>query len=165
MPWRWLTLPWHHHLRVPAGLPPVHKQWVHSPAEGAEALVGYLEPGQIHTGPREARDPTPVPLPWQEPRVFFSCDTQTSKGPPREAWGCQGREKGLGLKENKLLDCNDFIPYLLPSAIQSLPSFCPFFSLVAVRIAVESLNSLRVFSAAEGKPHVPEGNGRITTGL
>lgn len=40
---------------------------------------------------------------------------------------------------------------------------------MAVRIAAESLNSLRVFSArdgaAEGKPRVTEGNGRITTRL
>lgn len=56
------------------------------------------------------------------------CVAQTSKGPRREAgqaraWGCQGREKGLGLNENKLLDSNDFIPYLLLSATQSLPCF------------------------------------------
>lgn len=41
------------------------------------------------------------------------------------ARGCQGREKGLGLNENKLPDCNDFIPYLLLSALQSLPCFYP----------------------------------------
>lgn len=89
------------------------------------------------------------------------------------AWGCQGREKGLGLNENKLPDCNDFIPYLLISAIQSLPCFYPAgadsFSPVAVRIAAESLNSLRVFSVrdgvVEGKPHVTEGKGKITTRL
>jgi len=107
------------------------------------------------------------------------CIEQTSEGPLREArsgtcLGMPGREKGLGLKENKLPDCNDFIPYLLLSAIQKFTLFLSCrgsqsFSAVALRIAAESLNSLRVVSlwgvAAEGKPHVTEGNRSITTRL
>lgn len=95
----------------------------------------YLELGQINMGLHKARDPTPIPLLRREPCVFFSRRVKAASHKPQRglrerpgqtrAWGCQGREKGLGLNENKLPDCNDFIPYLLLSAIQSLPCFSP----------------------------------------
>lgn len=144
----------------------------------------YLEPGQINMELHKAQHPTLIPLLWQELSVFFSWHVKAASHKPQRglrerpgqarAWGCQGREKGLGLNENKLPDCNNFIPYLLLSPIQSLSCFLSCrgsqsFSPVAVRIAAASLNSLRVFSALDGaaerKPHVTECNGRITTRL
>lgn len=125
--------------------------------------------------PHKAQHPTLIPLLWQELGVFFSWHVTAALHKPQRglwerpgqarAWGCQGREKGLGLNENKLPDCNNFIPYILLSPIQSLSCFLSCrgsqsFSPVAVRIAAASLNSLRVFSALDGaaerKPHVTD---------
>lgn len=103
--------------------------------KGLRLSGAYLEPGQINMGVHKAQDPTPIPLPWREPGVFFSWHVKAALHKPQRglqerpgqarAWGCQGREKGLGQNENKLPDCYDFIPYLLLSTIQNLPCFYP----------------------------------------
>lgn len=125
--WRCLTLPW----------APPFQAWA-SPSSAAQTLGAFTRaealpgawPGQ--QGLCKARDPSLILLPWWERGVSFSkgCIHRPQRGlwerpGQARAWGCQHREKGLGLNENELPDCNDFIPYLQLSAIQSLSYFYP----------------------------------------
>lgn len=114
------------------GLPPsvLHKHWEHSPR--LRLSWNCLEPGQVNRDFARLRIPPWFPSHGGSP-VFPSAKAPSHR-PQRglwerpgqaRAWGCQGREKGLGLNENLLPDCNDFIPYLLLSAIQSLSYFYP----------------------------------------
>lgn len=119
-------------LQACIGLPPagLHKHWEHSPQ--LRLSWNCLEPGQVNRDFARLRIPPRFPSPGRSP-VFPSAKAPTHR-PQRglwkrpgqaHAWGCQGREKGLGLNDNQLPDCNDFIPYLLLSAIQSLSYFYP----------------------------------------
>lgn len=132
-PWHWLTLPWHHRLRASGGLPPaaVHQQSVHSPAEAAEALRGL--PGAWPNQRGASRGSGSHP---DSPcAVGARCSLQPVSRKPRRglrerpgqarAWGRQGREKGRGLNERELPNCDDFTPCLLLGAIQSLPCVYP----------------------------------------
>lgn len=105
-PWRWLTLPWHHRLLASAGLPPavVRKQFVHSPAEGAEALMGLPGAWPNQHGTSQGLGSHPDSPPVAGARCFLQaayegCIAQTSKGPLREArsgtcLGMPGQGKG-----------------------------------------------------------------------
>lgn len=134
-PWHWLTLPRHHRLRASGGLPPpaaVHQRFVHWPAEAAEALVGLPGPWPSQRGASRGWGCHP-----DSPRagvgarrclllVWHKAQRGLRERPRQaRAWGCQGREKGRGLNERELPNCNDFIPCLLLRAIQSLPCLYP----------------------------------------
>lgn len=108
----------------------LHKHWEHSPL--LRLSWNCLEPGQVNRDFARLRIPPWFPSRGGSP-VFPSAKAPSHR-PQRSlwerpgqarAWGCQGREKGLGLNENQLPDCNDFILYLLLSAIQSLSYFYP----------------------------------------
>lgn len=105
--------------------PPVVHQ--HSPAEGAEALMDLTGawPDQQGTSQGSGSHPDSPPMAGSWCFLQPACEGLRERAGQARAWGCQGREKSLGLNENKLFSSNDFIPYLLLSATQSLPCFYP----------------------------------------
>lgn len=133
---------------------PSPSPFVHSLAEQAEALRGFSRawPNWRETSQGLGFHPSspPVAGAWCVKAVTHKSHRGLrEKLGQAHAWGCQGREKGLGLNGNKLPECSNFIPLLLWSAIQSLLCFyaaeTPGFFPVADGIAAESVNSLRVF--------------------
>lgn len=85
-PWCWFNPSLAPSSPCSAGLPPLWFSNIHL-QKGLRLSWTYLKPGQINVGLPKARDPTPTPLPWQDPGVSYSRPVKAALHKPQRGLG------------------------------------------------------------------------------